>query len=733
MFDEKNLDDITALTSMQEGMLFHYLKDTSSDLYIEQLSLEAAGPLVEDYFEKAWSMVAQANEVMRTFFRWSDVKQPLQIVLKHHHVDIIKYTGRDYPEAEIAEIIRQDRRKGFDLQKVPFRVTLCRINKETYKIIISNHHILYDGWSNGIILKEFFTVYNSLLNGKNFTIPPKTKYKTFVQWKLAQVSKEHKNYWQLYLDGFDTPTELSIKIPLTGEPKKRQPGIYTVPVPREMNDMIAQFSRQYQVTPAALFYCAWGLIVQHYANSDDVIFGSTVSGRNAKIEGIENMVGLFINTLPFRISPGMGKYVPDFLKAIDRTLKERESHEFMSLVDIKACSELDSQAEFFDSLVIIENYPLDASLKETGTGLTTLSYEMQEQTHYDLTLIIKLFDTIEIDMLYDGACLERKAVTDLSGHFITLLDRLMSDWNKRIDELDILTETEKQQILCDFNRTETPYDADKTIHGLFAEQVARTPDYVAVFGHGRLRRTRTNTDNINNVQTLRATSLHITYLQLNEQANHLAQCLLEKGVANDVIVGVRVGRSVELMITLMGVLKAGGAYLPIDPDYPQERIDYMLKDSGAKLLAFANELEGKKVRRWEGELKGCPRRGLAYVIYTSGSTGKPKGVMIEHRAVHNFFTGVTKKIDFPSGQTILALTTVSFDIFVLETLLPLTKGLRIIMANEEQQRDARLLNDLIVRCGADMLQMTPSRLQLLLESDAGLLGLKNIKQIMVGG
>ncbi|MCU0290208.1 MAG: AMP-binding protein, partial [Acidobacteria bacterium] len=297
------------------------------------------------------------------------------------------------------------------------------------------------------------------------------------------------------------------------------------------------------------------------------------------------------------------------------------------------------------------------------------------------------------------------------------------------------------------------------------EQVARTPDYIAVFGLS--------------VETLRATSLQqiqqITYRQLNEQANHLAQHLQEKGVANDVIVGVMVPRSLELMIALMGVLKAGGAYLPIDPEFPQERVDYMLKDSNAKILINKSEARISKfetnpndqnvnvqnknekcheafVLNFENlnlnSIKGCPRRGLsdfgfrisnlnpsnlAYVIYTSGSTGKPKGVMVGHRGVINFINGVGEIIDFSVSKTIAALTTVSFDIFVLETFLPLCRGMRVVMVDEKQQKDMAALNRLLVRNRVTMLQATPSMVRLMMHHGVCNTALAGLKEIMVGG
>jgi amino acid adenylation domain-containing protein len=309
--------------------------------------------------------------------------------------------------------------------------------------------------------------------------------------------------------------------------------------------------------------------------------------------------------------------------------------------------------------------------------------------------------------IFDDSTMDR-----MLKHYTRLLEEIINYPGREISALSMMGEIEINQLLVQWNRTGSEYPRDKSLGELFSEQAARTPDGVsAVGGKG---------------------GVHITYGVLNEKAGRLAHFLKEKGVLADSIVGIMVKRSVEMIIGILGILKAGGAYLPIDTEYPQERIDYMLKDSGARIL-LTNLFEGRHFHHSLGRLTTHHSGNLAYVIYTSGSTGRPKGVMLEHGNVVNFIYGIVSRIDFSAGKTILALTTISFDIFVLETLLPLLNGLGVIMVSEEEQKDPRLLARVIVKNGVNMLQVTPSSLKLLLKHDVQLFCLENIEELMVGG
>jgi amino acid adenylation domain-containing protein len=401
-----------------------------------------------------------------------------------------------------------------------------------------------------------------------------------------------------------------------------------------------------------------------------------------------------------------------------------------------------SRNPLFDTMFVLQNIEI-AEINVPGLKLSPYPYE-NKTAKFDLSLTaVEAEKKLLFNLEYCTKLFEEKTANRFITYFKNVVNGVIENKNGRISDFGIITEEEKKRILVDFNNTEAEYPKDKTIHQLFEEQATQTPDYIAL--HGCM---------IAWMDGEVARNVSITYRQLNEQSDRLAVLLIDKGVQPDTIVGIMIERSIEMIIGIMGVLKAGGAYLPIDPEYPRERIDYILKDSGAAILLTDEKKTNCQLSIVNTQLltsehrvylqyssfilNGRPSRGLhhsnlAYVIYTSGSTGKPKGVMIEHQAVHNFIEGITRIIEFKPGKTILALTTITFDIFGLETLLPMCRGLKVVMATENHQREIPLLEQLIIKNCIDMLQATPSRMQMFTMDGIVSTCLRGLKEIMVGG
>ncbi|MCU0288187.1 MAG: condensation domain-containing protein, partial [Acidobacteria bacterium] len=389
--DPKNIANILALTPLQEGMLFHYLQNPQSHVYFEQLSMGISGEIDRLYFEKAWNRVIETNEMLRTVFRWENLEKPSQLILKEHPCQVFFYDLSDKEDGRAKEALdalkKNDRDEGFDLQDIAFRIMLCKLGNEKFEIIISNHHILYDGWSTGIILREFFNVYHELTIENHLqTLMVKPSFKEFLKWQQNQAKNEQEKYWKEYLAGFETTPLLPIKIK---GGKAAGVNNYTLLLPAETKCELELFIRNYHISLAAIFYTSWGILLQKYGGIEDAIFGTTVSGRSAKIKGIEAMAGLFINTIPLRIETFPGESFNDTLFRIDKVLKSREEFESTPLVDIKRYSGSES---LFDTIVVIENYPLDNRLIPGNSPLTINSYSIVEMTHYDLTLSIRPFD-----------------------------------------------------------------------------------------------------------------------------------------------------------------------------------------------------------------------------------------------------------------------------------------------------------------------------------------------------
>jgi tyrocidine synthetase-3 len=725
--NKKDVEEILPLTPLQEGMLFHYLSEPESGFYFEQLSLTIKGRIDFSIFKKAWELTAANNEALRTIFRWEKLEKPLQIVMKTIDIPVSFFDCTEEGYLKMEQIRLDDRNKGIDISIEPFRVLLCKLEDCRYEMIVSNHHIILDGWSNGILLKEFLAAYKSISQGEVPGTIKKNRFSEFIKWNKAQDKEKQKAFWKSYLIGMDAnPSVIDMPKANYGE-MSHKPGCgkKNECVEDELYRNVKSFAQKYNTTLATVLYSVWAVLLKKYSGSDDVVFGTTISGREIPVNGIDKMAGLFINTLPLRIYFNEELSFLDVINKIDTMLVKRKPYESACLADISIWHNEKNNNPIFDTLLVVENYPLETGLKDNGV-LDVEGYSMFETTNFNLSLEIEAFDSLNVHFTYNRSLYSEAAIKRIGKHYVNALKGLVSKPNNNVDGLNILSPEETQKVIYEFNRTEYGYDTGKTVNCLFEEQVEKTPHNTALIFK----------------------DIRLTYSELNDKVNCFAHVLRSKGVGRGTIVGLMIARSVEMIVAMLAVMKAGGAYLPIDTEYPIDRINYVLKDSGALLLVANSGLseslnfEGEIIRiknidlcKDSGtDLKGNVRSDdVAYVIYTSGSTGNPKGVMIEHRAINNFILGVTNEIPFKPQASILALTTISFDIFVLETLLPLAKGLTIVLCDEIQQTDPRELNDVIVKNNVSMLQLTPSRLQMLINDSVHSTCLKSMETIMVGG
>ncbi|MCP5054751.1 MAG: amino acid adenylation domain-containing protein, partial [bacterium] len=755
---KRNIEDILALTPMQEGMLYHWLKDPGSDHYFEQLSLDISGKIDPERFEKAWNFVIETNEMLRTAFRWEKVDNPVQIILREYSLQPEYYDlSRDEESQKknrLEGIKFEDSCKKFDLRFVPFRVSLCKLEEDKHVMILSNHHILFDGWSNGIILSEFLTAYNEYGHSMIPMKAAKMKFKEYVKWIGSRDIKEQKAYWNNYLKGLTSSCELSIKnrgskiSPHEFENERagneniepRQMSKYNVCFFEVSKIKLEEFCKKYNITSASLFYSAWGLLLQRYNNTGDVLFGTTVSGRSAKVNGIEEMVGLFINTLPLRVKSSGSTSLEQLLKNINQILQERGVFENTPLMEIKEYSEWHGEGELFDTLLTIENYPLDSRLNEIGPGLSMQSYSMKERTHYDLSVSIMMVDDISIDIHYNAESIEAGTIRELAGHFHRIICGIIENPCRRIAEFDMLSDEEKYRLLEQFNTAGPGYAQDKTVVHLFDEQVEKTPWNTALAG-----------------QTF------FTYAQLNEKANQVACHLMEAGVGPGSIVGIMTDRSFEMIIGIFGILKAGGAYLPIDPDFPGERIHYMLKDSGARILlsseirnpgssrdqtnpTIQNTNDSNKnqcfpcsvlnfehfnfescftFRNSQFRISNFKSSDLSYVIYTSGSTGRPKGVIVEHSALTNLLFTLQEKYPFGPNDTYLLKTSFIFDVSLSEIFGWFMGGGRLAVLEKHGEKEPQAILNAIEHFNVTHINFVPAMFNVFLDC----LPLENARQL----
>ena len=734
---EGEIKDIYYLTPMQEGMLYHYLMDKKSGAYFIQNMLTLKGEVDRELFEKSFNIVIQRHDILRTVVLHEGLNKPLQVVLKERKAEIgYEELREEEKENRIEEIKKADRERHFNISKDHLmRVTIVKAGEES-TILWSFHHIIMDGWCLGIIAKEIFGVYAKLKKGKGRVNEKETDkeieklqgevcpYGSYIKWLEKQDKEAAKAYWEKYLEGYEQQATL----PKT---KGREQeggyilGEHNISIGKDITRKLTEIGHKNHVTMNIIMQAVWGVILQGYNNTEDIVFGSVVSGRPPEVTGIEQMVGLFINTIPVRIKKSRGQKFSEMIRQIQEESLDSKKHEYISLAEIQSATQL--KQGLIDHIMVFENYPVQKELeKQEDTGFTVQRFEASEQTNYDFNIVIYPGEEISIKLSYNQCVYAKEMIERTAGHICEVINKLAEDPSIVVEDIEIITQEEKQQILYDFNDTKAEYPKDKTIHQLFEEQVEKTPDNIAVVYEDR----------------------QLTYRELNEKSNQLARLMRRKGVKPDSIVGIMVERSLEMIIGIMGVLKAGGAYLPIDPNYPADRIRFMLEDSEATLLLSHKMLMG--VSEFKGEAlylddidtyledrsnlePANESLNLAYLIYTSGSTGNPKGVMIEHKSVVNFIYGMEDRMKFTDVKSIVALTSISFDIFVLETLLPLSCGLKIVIVNENLQKNAEVLKELIYNNEVDILQATPSRMNLLMADLENKKWIGQLKLILVGG
>jgi iturin family lipopeptide synthetase B len=702
-----DIEDLYPLTPMQEGMLFHALVDDNSYSYFEQISYRLQGELDMGRVEKSLNQLFKRHDILRTAFVYKDIRRPLQVVLRNrtidfHYRDISKTGEKEEIENFIKEFKAKDKARGFDLSKdVLMRTTIFRLDKSRVEFTWSFHHILMDGWCMGILNTEFFEIYTGDLENRPYRLPAVKPYRAYIQWLEKQDKEASTRYWQNYLASFEEQTG----IPKTNISKEKgneyRNEELSMVLNREKTSRLIRLASRHHVTLNTVTRAVWGILLGNYNGKEDVVFGAVVSGRPFELEGVESMVGLFINTIPVRIRFEEKTKFYQLLERVQEHAIASEPHHYHPLAEIQANSPL--KQNLLDHLFIFENYPIAQQIegyekKRDNRNSFTLkinNVEVFEQTNYDLNLILAGDEQLKIIFKYNGHVYDSREVKRIANHFMLLLDQVRENKEVEIRRLTLLSEEEKNRVLYEFNDTRKEYPEDKTIHELFAEQAEQTPDHVALAGVHETHEKHKKNRNMSSLS-------YMSYKELNEKSNQLTYLLHEKGVKPDTIAGIMVKQSIEMAIGILAILKAGGAFLPIDPDYPRERIDYMLKDSGAKILlknnvftleAFNNHPKGTSIHP-STLLPFYPSNpySLAYIIYTSGSTGTPKGTLIRHRSLNNLCHWHNTYYSVTAGDRATKYAGFGFDASVWEIFPYLISGAAIYIIPDEIKLDIYRLN-----------------------------------------
>ncbi|MBA5012441.1 non-ribosomal peptide synthase/polyketide synthase [Pseudomonas aeruginosa] len=685
------VEDLYPLSPMQQGMLFHSLYQQEAGDYINQLRVDVDG-LHPESFRAAWQAALDEHDVLRSGFLWQGAfETPLQVVRKRVEVpfSVLDWRGREDLAAALDELAAGEGRLGFDLSEAPLlRLVLVRTDEERYHLIYTNHHILMDGWSNSQLLGEVLQRYRG-------ETPPRSggRYRDYIAWLQRQDAALAEAFWLPRLRQLDEPTRLGQSIA-----QARQRGKGYAERLRELDGeqtrRLAELAREQKITVNTLVQAAWLMLLQRYTGQDSVAFGATVAGRPAELNGIEEQIGLFINTLPVIASPLPQQSLASWLQAVQGENLALREFEHTPLYDIQRWAGQGGEA-LFDNILVFENYPVSQMLQQQASqGLAFGAVGNHEQTNYPLTLSVSLGQRLELQFAYDREHFDDASVARLDRHLTHLLAQMVErPASTCLAEFQLLEAAERRQAIFDWGRNPGRYPDERSVEQLFASRAAMEPERVALLFEER----------------------QLSYGELNAQANRLAHRLIELGVGPDVLVGIAVERGLEMIVSLLAVLKAGGAYVPLDPEYPQERLGYMIEDSGIALLLSQSHLLQRlpaasgiaclaldQARDWQDRPASDPQlrahpQNLAYVMFTSGSTGRPKGVGISRESLSRHTHVSLAFFGIGPDDRVLQFSTFNFDGFVEQLYPPLACGASVVLRGTEIWDSETLYREIVER------------------------------------
>ncbi|WP_327260475.1 amino acid adenylation domain-containing protein [Streptomyces sp. NBC_01232] len=705
------------LSPLQQGMLFHSVYDASApDVYTVQVSVSLAGPVDADRLERAGAALLRRHPNLRAGFWHEGVPQPVQFV----PAEVTFSLGRadlsaDPSQAAVRRAERAELDRRFELHRPPLlRLLLVRRGQGDHLLVVTVHHILVDGWSMPLLVGDLLALYES--DGDASAQQPVRPYRDYLKWLKAQDVPAAEGAWRTALAGLD---EAVLVAPADPSRTAVRPGVHRVELSGAATARLTAAARSLGTTPSTVIQAVWGLLLGSLTGRRDVVFGLTVAGRPEELPGVESMVGLFITTVPVRLTARPWESVADLLRRFRDEQNALLAHHHLGLRLIQKQA---GGGELFDTLVVIENYPVDPSTRAPlADGVRVTGVEARDGTHYPLTLSVSLDERAELALEYRPDLFDARTVARVAERFTTLLDQVAGDPGRPVGTLEPLTATDRAELRTAEAGTARDV-ADGTVADRFAEQAAATPDFCAVVsGPDRL-----------------------TFAELNDRADRLASLLAARGAGPESVVALAVPRSAASVVAILAVLKSGAAYLPLDLDYPADRIALMLDDAApvcvltteAALALLPAETVGGPTRivldsaEATAELASHgagfrpPRTESghpAYVIYTSGSTGRPKGVVLTHGGLANLYANHVADVFAPAvaaagGRPLRALHTASFSFDTSwEQLFWMVSGHELHVLDEIGRRDAEFTVGYVREHRIDAMDVTPTYAGALLE------------------
>lgn len=687
------------LSPIQQGMLFEGLSGQQSGVDIEQVLCSLGEELNVSAFVDAWRQSVDRYPVLRTSFSWLDREVPVQTVHPQVEVPIVEGDWRCFSQGDrtrqLATFLQADRLQGFDLTQAPLmRLALFRVAETEYKLIWTYHHILLDSTSAITVLQAVFTLYEALTGDRQLELTPPSGDRDASHRMQQDISKTEA-FWRQYLSGFCDRTPLVGGVSPVGKIANPQENLSSpeIRLSSSVTAALNSLIHEQQLTLNTLLQGVWALLLSRCSGSQDVVFGSICNSRSPNREKIKPAVGLFINTLPLRVIVTPEMPAIDWLQQLQNQWNLLQEYSNVPLAKTQEWSEIPRSSALFESLLVVEKCQFNSALQSLGDDWKNREFQLLEQTSFPLTVYGYGGDQLLLKIAGDRQRFDENALTRMLGHLQTLLESIAANPQQKISKLSMLTAAEIAQLQA-WNQTEANYPDNKCVHQLFEAQVERSPDAIAaIFPHNSRQQ--------------------LTYGELNSRSNQLAHYLQQLGVGPDVLVAICMERSLEIAIAVLGILKTGAAYVPIDPAYPKERLTFMLADTKTPVILTQSHLvsslpehQARTVcldANWqeianystENPASTVSPENLTYTIYTSGSTGKPKGVLLPHRALVNLIAWQLQNSTLEDAAKTLQFASLSFDVSFQEMFCTWCAGGTLVFITEEMRRDARSLLQLI--------------------------------------
>jgi amino acid adenylation domain-containing protein len=716
------VEDLYELSPLQQGMLFHTLSAPADrEMYVAQRGYDLHGRLDAEALAKAWRDVVARHPALRTTYHWEGLEKPLQVVHRDVAVDLEMLDWRDVAGAEQRErldrAMADDRAAGFDLARAPLmRLTLVRLGDQRFHFVWTHHMILLDGWSVPLVVREIMLRYAELTGGgvaPGGALRPAPPYRDYIAWLQSQDQAAAERYWRTALTEAPAASSLARGCAATAGPVE----VEEVRLTAGHTAALKELAARHRVTLNTVVQACWGLVLARHAGTEDAVFGMTTSGRPPGLPGVEGMVGLFINTLPLRVTaPRDGTPVGDWLAQTQQRQSAARQFEYSSLPQIRRWSGAPQGRPLFDSIVVFESYPVPAEVRQAIGDLRISTDTSVERTSEPLTVVASAEPDLTIRLLHHADRFDPGLIPAVARQLRTALEHLIRHPDGAAGDIALITADEYVRESAAWNTTRRGYPGAATLHGLVAEQARRTPGALAVWSHDGSE----------------------TYAGLDARAERRAAALRARGAGPGSIVAVSGARSVELVVSLLAVLKAGAAYLPLDPRLPAGRMRLMLDDSGAVLVLADRELpvEHPTLPMRDADAPaGAPAAASddpAYVIYTSGSTGTPKGVPITHRQIRNRLLWMQETFGLTADDRVLQKTPYDFDVSVWEFFWPLITGARLVLAAPDGQRDPAYLVRTIAEQRVSTVHFVPSMLRHFLD-EPGAGGTTRLRRVFCSG